>query len=690
MKKGIFKKGMAFLACFALVLTTMVSSLSMMVNAEAEPDVTINVATSNCTLYYRLNWEVGNPGDNRQGTWTKATTSTVSFNSEYVNQFEIKVMADSGYTVNSSKLGEADIELGGGAIIGYKANPDLSEWGSGQVINLQKQDSPNDKKIKPGTYDLTLNASSGGSAGGENVSITEGERLIAGLTVTDHDESHVRIDYQCEFGSAVSKVTVNGAEFTGEAIVDLHNEDRFYVIANKAESYTISFAEGVSDNVSIVWSYDRASAISKYGNDDAYVEHGKVELVAIRRDRSIIFDDKHPNESIKNAIRSDGGDVFLKRGDDVTLRLIPDYGYQLKSASLNGEELEAQEEVSTFEIRNIQGDLHFAGAFVKAEDKTFVDSDLVSEASITNGANAANSGNLLLTVWDESNYDKDLTPVIGDSEVVSSLDLLLANVVSKGDSTYWSNDITEFTNPIKLSLTLDQELATGEKITVVRDHNGTLTELPATYVNGVLSFESNQFSTYTVVKTKAETVAFADMDSNVKVSAGKGTIAKITDAKVQQACETRSAEVDVLASQIETKSKVAEVVKTFAFDVQGIASGEVTLNIGTENAGKLVLASHFGGEAWDNLGLCEVNEKGDVTVKSDSYSPIMLSVLNITADDLTDEAKADVKTVNYDPQQSVKAPKTGDNANLLVYVVVMVIALALTAGLVVIKKRRNI
>ena len=683
MKKDIFKKGMAFLACFALVLTTMVSSLSMMVNAsEREPNVTINVETENCRLYYRLSWKGAEP---KSDEWNQAIGS-VSFNTADWNKFEIKVMPNQGYQVSSYKLGEDWVALGGGGKVDYVEEPVCSSWGGGEYV---------DRVLTPGIYTLKLAAEESGGeddppTGGENVSITEGERLIAGLTVTDHDESHVRIDYQCEFGSAVSKVTVNGAEFTGEAIVDLHNEDRFYVIANKAESYTISFAEGVSDNVSIVWSYDRASAISKYGNDDAYVEHGKVELVAIRRDRSIFFDDKHPNESIKNAIRSDGGDIFLKRGDDVTLRLIPDYGYQLKSASLNGEKLEAQEEVSTFEIRNIQGNLHFAGAFVKAEDKTFVASDLVSKASIANGANAVNTGNLSLEVNDNASYNKDLTPVIGDSEVVSALELNLNNIVSKGDDKYWKSNITEFTNPIKLSLTLDQELAAGEKITVVRDHNGTLTELPATYVNGVLSFESNQFSTYTVVKTKAETVAFADMDSNVKVSAGKGTIAKITDAKVQQACETRSAEVDVLASQIETKSKVAEVVKTFAFDVQGIASGEVTLNIGTENAGKLVLASHFGGEAWDNLGLCEVNEKGDVTVKSDSYSPIMLSVLNITADDLTDEAKTDVKTVNYDPQQSVKAPKTGDNSNLLVYVVVMVIALALTAGLVVIKKRRNI
>lgn len=57
-------------------------------------------------------------------------------------------------------------------------------------------------------------------------------------------------------------------------------------------------------------------------------------------------------------------------------------------------------------------------------------------------------------------------------------------------------------------------LSDGETYGIVRDHNGVLTELEATYVDGVLTFETNQFSTYTLIKKSAASAVPKTGDSS--------------------------------------------------------------------------------------------------------------------------------------------------------------------------------
>ena len=73
------------------------------------------------------------------------------------------------------------------------------------------------------------------------------------------------------------------------------------------------------------------------GNEDAWVENGRVELLSITRAGSVIFDSEtHVGDPAAFGIDENGGSVFLKKGDYVTMRLIPDYGYQLASVNING------------------------------------------------------------------------------------------------------------------------------------------------------------------------------------------------------------------------------------------------------------------------------------------------------------------------------------------------------------------
>lgn len=294
---------------------------------------------------------------------------------------------------------------------------------------------------------------------------------------------------------------------------------RYYVLVRIHEPLTRN----------IGWNYVEGAMGS-----DAVVDHGKVFIESVVRgsstilggihkndDGTIILDDQgSPSYDIDVLSKDDvvgnwrctpnGGDINLMKDDIVTIKLIPTYGYQIEKAELNGTVLTPNEEVSSFTFK-VFSNLHVAGTFVATEDKTNVSgTEVVSEARIYGGENAADSGNLSLTVADNKNYDKSEEAIAealdgedAEASVVATLDLSLDNIVSKGNGDYWTSNITSFENDIEIDFELgDIEVEEGQTLAVVRDHEGTLTVLEGVYdaETGRLAFLTNQFSTYSIIK----------------------------------------------------------------------------------------------------------------------------------------------------------------------------------------------
>lgn len=264
----------------------------------------------------------------------------------------------------------------------------------------------------------------------------------------------------------------------------------------------------------IVWTYDK----TKF-SEDAYVEHGKVEVVSVGND-TLNYTGMDENDPY-------GGHVNVEVGQTVVVKLTPDYGYQVGGVSLNGgKELEAVDgnsNIGTFTFVMGESNIHFKGKFVSSSDTIdCTKSKLVESASITDGQNAAvYGGNLKMTVADNAAYNTDVIGAVKGSTQVTelgSVDIALTNLVSKGVSgKAWETPITEFTDNIVVSTKVDgADLAADEVLSVVRDHNGTLTELSATYdaATGELSFPTNQFSTYTIVKKKVPTAVAPKTNDN--------------------------------------------------------------------------------------------------------------------------------------------------------------------------------
>ena len=301
--------------------------------------------------------------------------------------------------------------------------------------------------------------------------------------------SNARVTVMCSSGTYT--ITTPGTTSNGSSA------ERSFAV-KKGESGSHIQIDKNSETLTVTWAYDSDS----FGAD-AYLEHGKAQITAIEgvSDFSTLFG-ANPGDAT-------GGNIAVPAGKKVTIKLVPDYGYQVAGLQLNGgvtlQPDDAQTSMFTFVMGN--SPVHMKGLFAKVSDTVNSNSKQIEAASITNGANAAASGNLRLTVSDAEGYDTtSAQALVSGAQSAQAVDLKLDQIVSKGNGSNWENNITEFEKPVTLNLALDNYDANYD-YTVVRNHNGKLTELSTTVEQGTISFETNQFSTYIIVKkSKAASV----------------------------------------------------------------------------------------------------------------------------------------------------------------------------------------
>lgn len=379
-------------------------------------------------------------------------------------------------------------------------------------------------EITGGHIEFTDTSAGGGSQGGNppqptGVSLQfEGNawssyqnmKLYAGL------ELYVNPD-NTGFVTLTDLLNQNKAAFDKSGMVCLLDESvtsvSIYAQLEKKDEYEIQFygaqTAGTSEDTAITVNgtqhiqIDRKCLTVTWAYDDTYgedgrIEHGTAEIIKINgQDVSqMTFSNFANNPGDKS-----GGHLAVKRDDVVTIKLIPDYGYQLSGASINGVTLAPQAEVSTFTFTMPDTNVHFKGIFTQTQDEIKTSGTKVSSASVENGANAAPSGNLRLTVEDSDANTTNALAQVENAVSAEAVNLTLDQIVSKGDGTNWENPVTQFDQPVKMKLQVaDYDTAAGYE--VVREHNGNLTKLTTSVSeNGTLTFETNQFSTYFIVKT---------------------------------------------------------------------------------------------------------------------------------------------------------------------------------------------
>lgn len=380
-------------------------------------------------------------------------------------------------------------------------------------------------EITGGHIEFTDTSAGGGSQGGNppqptGVSLQfEGNawssyqnmKLYAGL------ELYVNPD-NTGFVTLTDLLNQNKATFDESGMVCLLDESvtsvSIYAQLEKKDEYEIQFhgatqAVGTSEDTAITVNgtqhiqIDRKCLTVTWAYDDTYgedgrIEHGTAEIIKINgQDVSqMTFSNFANNPGDKS-----GGHLAVKRDDVVTIKLIPDYGYQLSGASINGVTLAPQTEVSTFTFKMPDTNVHFKGIFTQTSDEINTSATKVSSASFENGANAAPSGNLRLTVADSNEDTTNALAQVANAVSAEAVNLTLDQIVSKGNGNSWETPVTQFSQPVKMKLKVaDYDTAAGYE--VIREHNGNLTKLTTSVSeDGTLTFETNQFSTYFIVKT---------------------------------------------------------------------------------------------------------------------------------------------------------------------------------------------
>ena len=418
-------------------------------------------------------------------------------------------------------------------------------------------------EITGGHIEFTDTSAGGGSQGGNppqptGVSLQfEGNawssyqnmKLYAGL------ELYVNPD-NTGFVTLTDLLNQNKAAFDESGMVCLLDESvtsvSIYAQLEKKDEYEIQFhgatqAVGTSEDTAITVNgtqhiqIDRKCLTVTWAYDDTYgedgrIEHGTAEIIKINgQDVSqMTFSNFANNPGDKS-----GGHLAVKRDDVVTIKLIPDYGYQLSGASINGVTLAPQTEVSTFTFKMPDTNVHFKGIFTQTQDEIKTSATKVSSASFENGANAAPSGNLRLTVADSNEDTTNALAQVANAVSAEAVKLTLDQIVSKGNGNSWETPVTQFSQPVKMKLKVaDYDTAAGYE--VVREHNGNLTNLPTSVSeDGTLTFETNQFSTYFIVKTakkadngNAKTEKSSNTSSTTASSAAGSTDNAITAQSV--------------------------------------------------------------------------------------------------------------------------------------------------------------
>lgn len=312
--------------------------------------------------------------------------------------------------------------------------------------------------------------------------IKVGDTSIADLTTnTQHfssvnceQDNTIKIKIQARYSEVYSSIKIDGVEqlFNGET------KDYYeFSIPKDRTSLSIVVEKGVSTQHTIIWRYDNQQG------DDAMVEHGTVVM--------------------ESGYHSGGDGHYLVNDDaDVTIKLIPDYGYQVVGASINGDvELKANSNTNEFTFKMPHTNVHFKGIFTKTEDIVSVNAQGVRGASLTNGNAVAGSGGTAKMTVETSNSPADTSSIEGvdNSKAVQAVDIQMDQLFYKNSADdLWTQPQHELSSSAEVKLVVNQPAA---GYAVLREHNGQVVEIPAYYdeATGTVTFASDKYSVFTLV-----------------------------------------------------------------------------------------------------------------------------------------------------------------------------------------------
>jgi hypothetical protein len=256
--------------------------------------------------------------------------------------------------------------------------------------------------------------------------------------------------------------------------------------------------------------------------------HGPYENAALKNGTVLIHDltDAAIFDQTLSYQTADGTEGFAAVIDPtatITATLTPARGYQVLSTNIKGANGEAvtltpdADNACTFTF-NVANNINMPifAIFTKVADTASSTSATVSTVSLTNADAAIDSGNLDLKVADAGTTDTAAATAAGGGAAVVTYDVTLDQYWNQGSTTStWTKNLTTIDTAATVTMQLDDslKLTDGETYKVVRNHDGVETVVDSTYdaASNTLSFDSNQYSEFTLVKSGKTATATATM-----------------------------------------------------------------------------------------------------------------------------------------------------------------------------------
>ncbi|MDO4199511.1 MAG: hypothetical protein Q4D57_01945 [Clostridia bacterium] len=295
-------------------------------------------------------------------------------------------------------------------------------------------------------------------------------------------------DGQYTFDSSIEKVQLK-VSWTNEIMAILDQgllENGKEVTISKGE-HTAIFREAV---YTVVWAYPGTGL-----DEDMTTKNGKVSI--------------DPGEGIRGKEDNTGGAYTVEPGTEVTIHLIPDYGYQFAQGTI-GEDVEVTpgQNQSTFTFVMPKDQIVVGDIFTAHPDEVNILTNSLVAGNISGANKVVNSGNAALTISDSVATSEEKTKINSFAtekglEPVAYLDMELNNFILKGNTgEKWENLLAEIDSPIGISLTLAEDLRKYDSYSIIKVHGNEISVVDTKYssADGVLNFETDSFSTYVIAK----------------------------------------------------------------------------------------------------------------------------------------------------------------------------------------------
>ncbi len=405
---------------------------------------------------------------------------------------------------------------------------------------------------------------------------TEGDKIVGlatkealGYEYNYDDSGNVTFNIKTQWDDVITSLTINGVLYdtpqTKDDLINAFDADfrgiRFDIEnVPYAEEYHIvvegrkqTQEEKIMGNFG--WTYDPNS--NEYSDDDK-IPYGNLEFVEAKYNGVTYDSIEEVNEAGGTFQWDDGvkgtddptGDAMFPTGTELTLRLIPDAGYQLTSLELNGTPFEPGEEVGLYTFTIGGGNWHLGARFTQVGAEVQASSVNIKSGNIDINENFE-YGTAKLEVSDVASMDSsrmeefENTATDEGYEIENYLDISLYNAVYKGgikdvNGNYesWDTSVENIENKAVITLELENDMS-GKDLAVIHElHNGEeiigYELIDATYneENNTITFESDSFSHYAIVSKgigEGENVYYIDLGTgswtvgDVTVSTPEGT-----------------------------------------------------------------------------------------------------------------------------------------------------------------------